>query len=219
MDASNVHRARDRMVKEQLIRRGITDRAVLDAMGSIPRERFVPPRLAEEAYADRPLPIGEGQTISQPYIVAAMIESLGPLGDARVLDVGAGSGYTTAILATLAKDVVAIERHRALADEARARLAALGVSNATFVVGDGTLGAEEHAPYDAILVSAAGPRIPDALVTQLARGGTLIVPVGDRESQELVRVRRDASGAIHEDTLGGVRFVPLVGAGAFPSDD
>jgi protein-L-isoaspartate(D-aspartate) O-methyltransferase len=219
MYAFDIQRARERIVQEQLVRRGIADRAVLDAMGSIPRERFVSPRLAEQAYADRPLPIGEGQTISQPYVVAAMIEALGSLEGARVLDVGAGSGYTTAILATIAKHVVAIERHAKLADEARRRLAEIGLSNVTFLVGDGTLGAVEHGPFDAILISAAAPRLPETLIRQLASGGRLIAPVGDRESQDLRRIRRGANGILHEDVLGGVRFVPLVGAEAFPTDD
>jgi protein-L-isoaspartate(D-aspartate) O-methyltransferase len=202
------------MVRHHLAARGVKDRRVLDAMGSIPREAFVPEKLAEFAYEDTPLPIEEGQTISQPYIVAAMAEALelGP-GD-RVLEIGAGSGYAAAVLGQLAREVWTVERHTPLAERAGERMRQLGYGNVHIVEGDGTLGWPEHAPYDAVVVAAGGPDIPPALLEQLAPGGRLVIPVGsDPRLQELVRVRKreDGSGTEREN-LGPVRFVPLVGA-------
>lgn len=211
MSAHELRRAR--MVSRQLEARGIRDPAVLAAMGAVPREAFVPPELADQAYEDGALPIGEGQTISQPYIVALMAEGLrlGP-GD-RVLEVGVGSGYAAAVMARIAEEVWGIERLPHLAERAAATLASIGCANVRVATGDGTLGWPEHAPYDAIAVAAAGPGYPPALLDQLAPGGRLVIPVdvGGGE-QDLMRVTRDAKGTLSTDKLCGVRFVPLVGA-------
>jgi protein-L-isoaspartate(D-aspartate) O-methyltransferase len=203
------------MVEAQLVARGIRSASVLAAFREVPRDAFVPAESRTDAYADTPLPISEGQTISQPYIVAAMIEALHLRESDRVLEVGTGSGYAAAILARLARTVVTIERHASLADEARTTLAALHVTNVIVVHGDGTLGVPEHAPYDAIVVAAAGPRVPDALVAQLAEGGRLVMPVGARTEQVLVRITRSAN-RMHRETLEAVRFVPLVGEQGWP---
>jgi protein-L-isoaspartate(D-aspartate) O-methyltransferase len=203
------------MVDTQLAARGIRDRRVLGAMRRVPRERFVPPAVNDHAYADRALPIGAGQTISQPYIVAAMTEALGLARGDRVLEVGTGSGYQAAILAELANEVITIERRADLADEARERLRALGYQNVTVIVGDGSLGYAERAPYDAVLVAAAAPRVPDALRAQLAHGGRLIIPVGPHGQQVLTLVRRNGDD-FHESARDGCIFVPLIGAGGFP---
>lgn len=200
------------MVERQLAARGITDPAVLEAMRTVPREAFVPPDFAAEAYADGPLPIGEGQTISQPYVVALMAEALELRGDERVLEIGAGSGYAAAVLGQVAAEVIAVERHRALADEASERLRALGYDNVEVVAGDGSKGWPEHAPYDAIVTAAGAPAVPDSLRGQLAVGGRLVIPVGrDRTLQELLRIRRLSETEYRQEELGGVRFVPLVG--------
>src|SRR6266705_288280 len=206
-------RARDRMVDIQIARRGIRDRYVLEALRRVPREAFVEPGFEEFAYDDVPLPIGEGQTISQPYIVALMIEAAEVKPGDRVLDVGTGSGYAAAVLAEIAGKVYTIERHRPLAESARRRLAALGYRNVEVREGDGTLGWPEAAPFDAIIVAAGGPEIPEALRKQLKVGGRLIIPIGalGRE-QRLVKVVRDSEHAYHEEDLGSVMFVPLVGA-------
>ncbi len=199
------------MVRHDLVPRGIADEAVLAAMGSVPREAYVPPGAVEQAYADGALPIGEGQTISQPYIVAAMAEAavLGP--DDRVLEVGTGSGYGAAVLARLAAHVWTIERLAGLAASAQRALAEQGVTNVTVLQGDGSLGWPDAAPYDAIVVTAAAPGPPTALLDQLADGGRLVIPVGpDAWDQELVRVRREGDELV-TDRLGPVRFVPLVG--------
>jgi len=209
-------RERAEMVDLHLARRGITDPRLLQAFRDVPREEYVPQRLAEFAYEDSPLPIAEGQTISQPYIVAAMVDALMLRGGERVLEVGTGSGYAAAILARMAREVITIERHASLADEARARLARLGVTNVTVLCGDGTLGAPEHAPFDAIVAAAGGPHVPDALVAQLAPGGRLVMPVGSTlEEQQLVRVTRE-DGELRTESLGEVRFVPLVGEQGWP---
>jgi protein-L-isoaspartate(D-aspartate) O-methyltransferase len=202
---------RDVMVREQLEARGITDARVLDAFASVPRHRFVTAPDLAAAYEDHPLPIGAGQTISQPYVVALMVEALGVQATDRVLEVGAGSGYAAAILSCLAAEVVAVERMPALAAAAATRLAELGYSNVRVVAGDGSTGVADAAPFDAICVSASAPRVPRALVTQLAPGGRMIVPVGSPDEQQLVRVRLVAPGRVRTQRLGAVRFVPLVG--------
>lgn len=197
-----------------LRRRGIAAEAVLDAMAQVPRERFVPDHLAELAYEDGALPIGDGQTISQPYIVALMTEAaeLGP--ESRVLEVGTGSGYSTAILSLLAGHVFSIERHDTLAIAACERLETGGyLDNVTLSVGDGTLGLPEKAPFDAIIIAAAGPRVPEALRAQLAMGGRLIMPVGSASGpQKLTCVTRDGEEKFRTEDLAPVSFVPLIGA-------
>ncbi len=199
------------MVENQLRRRDITDPAVLAAMARVPRDRFVPEESRAHAYDDRPLPIGEGQTISQPYVVALMIQLLEPGPADRALEIGTGSGYAAAVLACCVAEVHTVERLGLLARTAATNLAEAGVTNVAVHEGDGTLGWPEAAPYEAILVSAAGPRVPAALVDQLALGGRLVTPVGDPGHQELVRVRRDDDGQTRQEHLGGVSFVPLIG--------
>lgn len=190
---------------------GIRDERVLDAMRAVPRHAFVPEALQSRAYGDHALPISANQTISQPFIVARMTELLEINKDSRVLEIGAGSGYQTAVLAQVAGQVFAIERIGELAREAQARIRQLGIYNATVKCFDGTLGWAAHAPYDAILVAAGGPNIPEPLVAQLKVGGRLVVPVGDsRESQRLVRVIKNDRGTKQEDH-GGCAFVPLIG--------
>ena len=198
-------------IDEQLVARGITDARVLDAMRRVRRDAFVPLESHPDAYADRALPIGSGQTISQPYMVAVMTEALRLTGRERVLDVGTGSGYQAAVLSLLAREVITIERRPELADSARATLAALGYINVTVIAGDGTLGSPEHAPFDAIVVGAGAPRVPAALKAQLSPdGGRLIIPVGPPEHQILHVVTRD--GNAFSDTHGmGCVFVPLIG--------
>lgn len=197
-----------------LRRRGIASEAVLDAMAQVPRERFVPDHLAELAYEDGALPIGDGQTISQPYIVALMTEAAGLGPESRVLEVGTGSGYSTAILSLLAGHVFSIERHDTLATAARERLEKGGyLDNVTLSVGDGTLGLPEKAPFDAIIIAAAGPRVPEALRAQLAMGGRLIMPVGSASGpQKLTCVTRDGEENFRTEDLAPVSFVPLIGA-------
>src|SRR4051794_1685623 len=201
-----------RMVERQIAARGIRDERVLAAMREVPREAFVPENLREFAHDDTPLPISEGQTISQPYIVALMADAagIGPLD--RVLDVGTGPGHAAAGLSRLAERVYSIERHASLAEAARQRLEALGYTNVEVRVGDGSRGWPEAAPFDAILVAAGAPDVPDALKSQLAIGGRLVIPVGGQErSQRLLRLRRTAESEFEEDSLGDVAFVPLVG--------
>jgi protein-L-isoaspartate(D-aspartate) O-methyltransferase len=200
------------MVDRHIRARGVRDPRVLAAMAAVPREAFVPPELAEFAYDDRPLPIEAGQTISQPYIVAVMIEALGIGPDNTVLEIGTGSGYAAAVLAQIAKHVYTIERHAELAGLARDRLAQLGYANVDVLCGDGTLGWKEHAPFDAIVAAASGPDLPRALLDQLAIGGRLIMPVGSERAQELVRVTRVGDNEYRRDDLGAVIFVPLIGA-------
>jgi protein-L-isoaspartate(D-aspartate) O-methyltransferase len=207
---------RQQMVERQLRARGIRDSALLEAFRAVPRERFVPTALAAEAYGDHPLPIGSGQTISQPYIVALMIEAAGVRPGMRVLEVGAGSGYAAAIIGQMGARVVTVERDSDLAASARARLAALGASNVAVVEGDGSLGWPADSPFDAIIVAAGGPDVPPSLVEQLAAGGTLVMPVGEREgAQQLVRIRKTDAGMIEREVLCDVRFVPLIGAGGW----
>jgi protein-L-isoaspartate(D-aspartate) O-methyltransferase len=201
---------RFRMVERQIIARGITSPHVLAAMRQIPRHFFIPPPYDRSAYEDNPLPIGDGQTISQPYIVALMTEILNPGPSDRILELGTGSGYQTAILAALAKHVVTIERIPRVADLARSNLARIGTTNIELVVGDGTLGYPAGAPYNAILITAATPQIPPPLFEQLAEGGRLVAPVGNQDLQDLVRITR-IGNRIKESHYGGVRFVPLIG--------
>jgi protein-L-isoaspartate(D-aspartate) O-methyltransferase len=202
------------MVDRQLRRRGITDERVLAAFADVPREAFVGGAVEEFAYEDTALPIDEGQTISQPYIVALMVEALQIRPTDRVLEVGAGSGYAAAILGRLAGHVYAIERNERLANDARDRLRRLGYDNVEIRAGDGTLGWPDAAPFDAILVSAGGPDVPKALLDQLAPGGRLIIPVGGQREQRLVRITRTGDGFVTED-LGAVTFVPLIGEGGW----
>jgi protein-L-isoaspartate(D-aspartate) O-methyltransferase len=198
------------MIREQLERRNIQDARVLDAMVAVPRHRFVPSSLDEHAYADNALPIAENQTISQPYIVALTAAALQLQGNERVLEIGTGSGYAAAVLAQLAAQVFTIERYRSLAESAAQRLADLNYANVRIFIGDGTQGLPEHAPYDAIAVAAAGPHVPRSLLDQLALGGRLVIPIGSRDEQRLLRIVRTADGW-REESLGPVRFVPLVG--------
>jgi protein-L-isoaspartate(D-aspartate) O-methyltransferase len=210
---------RERMVERQIASRGIRDPLVLAAMRTVPREAFVAPGSEDLAYEDRPLPIGEGQTISQPYIVALMIEAAALRPGCRVLEVGAGSGYAAAVMSRIAGQVYAIERIESLAEAARERLQKLGYDNVEVRVGDGSRGWPEAAPFDAILVAAGSPQVPQALKAQLATGGRLIVPVGARAHYQTLRriTRRDADRYDEED-LGAVAFVPLIGAEGWRED-
>ncbi len=198
------------MIEKQVRRRGVTDPAVLAAMQAVPRHEFVAEEIRSNAYADAPLPIGGGQTISQPYIVAAMTAALHLRASDKVLEIGTGCGYQAAVLACLAKDVFTIERRPELASGACARLARLGYSNAHVHCGDGTLGLPEFAPFDAILVAAAAPAIPRPLLAQLAEGGRMILPLGGVEHQELQLIEKHGD-AFPTKMLEGCRFVPLVG--------
>ena len=193
-----------------LRRRGIGDQAVLRAMDEVPRERFVGPEFADTAYADRALPIACGQTISQPYVVAYMTEQLGVHPHHRVLEVGTGSGYQTAVLSMLAEKVYSIERISSLATRARKVLDSINCSNVVIKIGDGTLGWPDEAPFDAILTTAAAPDIPACYVEQLKIGGRLVIPVGDEYVQTLVKVIKTDKGVIRQD-MGGCRFVKLIG--------
>lgn len=204
--------ARARMVETQIARRGIANRRVLNAMRTVPREKFVDDGFEEFAYEDSPLPIGEGQTISQPFVVARMIDAAELEPGDRVLEVGSGSGYAAAVIAQIAVEVFTIERHAALGETARQRLKTLGLGNVELRIGDGTKGWPEKAPFDAIIVAAGGPAPPMALKEQLEIGGRLIIPVGEeRRSQRLIRITRLAAGSFEEEDLGGVMFVPLIG--------
>jgi protein-L-isoaspartate(D-aspartate) O-methyltransferase len=202
------------MVERQLRRRGVQDERVLSAMARVPRELFLPEDVRERAYDDAALPIGGGQTMSQPYIVAKMSELLSLDGDERVLDVGTGSGYHAAVLAELADEVVTIERVPELAEQARATLDEAGYGGVQLVVGDGTLGVPERAPFDGIAVAAAAPAVPAALYEQLALSGRLVVPVGTVRDQWLEVVQRGVDGPIRHRTMP-CRFVPLLGSAGF----
>lgn len=202
--------ARERMVQEQLMTRGIKDPRVLGAMAKVPRHLFLEGELWERAYNDHPLPIGAGQTISQPYIVALMAEALGLKGAEKVLEVGTGSGYLAAVLAELCAEVFSVEAVEDLAMKARIILPSLGYMNVSVLVGDGTLGWEQHAPYDAVVVSAAAPCIPRPLLEQLKIPGYVVLPMGEKALQSLVRIRKDREG-IREEYLGECRFVKLRG--------
>jgi protein-L-isoaspartate(D-aspartate) O-methyltransferase len=202
--------ARRRMVEEQLAGRDIRGATVLETMARLRRDRFVPRHLRAQAYTDHPLPIGLGQTISQPYIVALMTQTARPTARSRALEIGVGSGYQTAVLAEMCKETYGVEIHRRLADEARQRLAALGYANVTIQCGDGYRGWPEHAPFDLILVTAAPDRVPPPLVEQLAVGGRLVLPVG-RESQELLLIEKRLDGSLDRQWIAPVRFVPMTG--------
>jgi protein-L-isoaspartate(D-aspartate) O-methyltransferase len=204
-------RAREKMVQEQVVGRGVKDPRVAEAMRKVPREFFVESALASRAYDDGPLPIGDKQTISQPYMVGLMTEALELKGEEKVLEVGTGSGYQTSVLGLLAAQVFSIEKIRPLSARARAVLDELHYYNIALHVGDGTIGWSDHAPYDAIIVTAgAPPNIPKPLLDQLAPGGRLVIPLGDEESQVLKRIRRTESG-FQEENLGECRFVKLWG--------
>ena len=202
---------RSRMVDEQIAFRGVTDPRVLAVMGKVPRHEFMPEALRAQAYGDHAMPIGEGQTISQPYIVALMSELLELKGDERVLEIGTGSGYQAAVLAELCQKVFTIERVKTLADTARATLDRLGYKNVVMKVYDGTYGWKEMSPFDAIIVTAAAPDVPDTLVDQLKDGGRLVIPVGERYSQVLMKVIKSPSGVVTKTSISCV-FVPLIGA-------
>lgn len=210
---SDLKTSRDRMVKQQIAGRGVRDRHVLDAMRKVPREAFVSPDLSDVAYDDSPLPIGQGQTISQPYIVARMIEAARIRPGERVLEIGAGSGYAAAVMAEIADVVHTVERHDALGTTAREHLQAAGYDTVHVHIADGTLGWPNAAPYDAILVAAGAPSVPQTLKEQLSEGGRLIIPVGaDDFTQTLMRLTRTGPEDWQEERLTSVRFVPLIGA-------
>lgn len=212
----NTEARRLRMVSDQLRRRDITDPLVLAAFAHVPREAFVPDHLLEHAYDDAPLPIGNGQTISQPYVVAMTVQALRLTGRERVLEIGAGSGYAAAILGAMVREVDTVERIEELARTAAERLARLGFSNVHVHHADGTLGWPANAPYEAICVAAGAPRPPPPLLEQLAVGGRLVLPHGNNECQRLVRIVRQSATHFVEEDLGDVRFVPLVGAAGWP---
>lgn len=209
------HRVARHDMLRLLAERGITSSRVLAALAAVPRERFVPEGVQHLAYADRALPIACDQTISQPYIVALMTDALDLSGNEHVLEIGTGSGYQAAVLAELAASVVSVERHAELSRRAAEVLADCGFTNVTLVVGDGTLGWPEKAPYDRILVAAAAAQVPPALEAQLAEGGRLVIPIGSSEGQVL-QVCRKIGGKLHAQALSGCRFVPLVGAQTDP---
>ena len=216
--AQDMQARREAMVARQIEARGIRDPRILAAFHDVPREAFVPENLAEFAYDDGPLPIGEGQTISQPYIVAAMIEGAEIEPGDRVLEVGGGSGYAAAVISRIAGHVFAIERHKPLAAAAELRLARLGYNNVSVITGDGSVGLPDEAPFDAILVAARGPEVPEALKRQLKVGGRLVIPVGGEDVQSLCRVTRNGEESWDSDDLGPVRFVPLIGAHGLSED-
>jgi protein-L-isoaspartate(D-aspartate) O-methyltransferase len=208
-DAARFARQREKMVREQIEERGMRDARVLEALGAVPRHEFVPEGQRRHAYEDRPLPIGHAQTISQPYVVAVMTEVLRVGADDKVLEIGTGSGYQAAVLAKLAREVYSIEIVEPLAERARSDLKRLGYDNVHVRAGDGYQGWPEHAPFDAIIVTAAPDHVPQPLVDQLAVGGRLVIPVG-RFFQELILIEKDAEG-VRRQKLMGVRFVPMTG--------
>jgi len=210
---------RRRMVDKQLISSGITNKAVLQSMLTVPRHWFVPEHLQTFAYHDYPLPIGEGQTISQPYIVALMAEALEPTPTDRVLEIGTGSGYAAAVISRVVSQVYTIERHEALAREAQSRFQALKYDNIKVRIGDGTKGWPEEAPFDGIVIAAGAPVVPKSLGNQLKTGGRLVIPVGDRSHQELLRLTKRPGSGFTCENLGGVRFVPLIGEEGWDSHD
>ena len=198
------------MIETQIRKRGVSSPRVLEALASVPRHKFVPEKFREFAYADKPLPIGEGQTISQPYMVAAMTDALELAGSERVLEIGTGSGYQAAVLSLLAREVLSVENHTTLALAAQERLTALGYANVHVHNGDGSAGLPDAAPYDAILVTAGAPEIPQALASQLREGGRIVIPVGDTENQKLMQGMLEY-GKLKSRALFDCRFVPLVG--------
>ncbi len=203
--------SRERMVTQQLIPRGIYDEKVINAMKKAPRHLFVDEALYDQAYGDFPLPIGWGQTISQPYIVALMTQELELKGDEKVLEIGTGSGYQAAVLAEIVKKVYSVERISALIPRAKKILSEIGYNNVLIRVDDGTFGWEKESPFDAILVTAASPKIPEPLIKQLSdNGGRLLIPVGDKFSQNLIKIKK-TDGKIKKENKGGVRFVKLIG--------
>ena len=206
----NYEGARQKMLESQILARNVRNPRVLEAIRRVPRHLFVEEALRDRAYLDKALPIGEKQTISQPFMVAAMSEALELKGSERVLEIGTGSGYQTAVLSELCQSVFSVERIASFVPIARQRLESLGRYNVLFKVGDGTIGWSEHAPYDAILVTAAAPGLPRPLAEQLSIGGRLVVPIGPEHSQSLMRVTRDEQG-FHEEALGECRFVKLIG--------
>jgi len=208
---------RAKMVDTQLKSRGLDDERLLAAFGKVPRHLFIPEEFREEAYADHPLPIGAGQTISQPYIVALMVDCLGLRGHERVLEIGSGSGYQTAILAELALEIFSIERVPELLKAVQVRLSTLGFLNVHLAAGNGSLGWPEHAPFDAIIVSAAAPRIPLPLVTQLAEGGRMAIPIGTPQAQMLVQSEK-RRGILHQKDIASCVFVPLIGDYGWPGE-
>ncbi|WP_407312392.1 protein-L-isoaspartate(D-aspartate) O-methyltransferase [Desulfosporosinus sp. SB140] len=203
---------RELMVQTQLIGRDITDEVIINAMLTVPRHKFVSEDQQEYAYDDSPLKIEVGQTISQPYIVALMAQTLGLKASDKVLEIGTGSGYSAAILSRIAQNIYTIERHEVLAYLAKERFKELGYKNIDLHIGDGTLGWLEKAPFEAILVTAGGPMIPDSLIEQLAVNGRLVIPVGDKAEQKLMRVTKTETCELKEENLGLVRFVPLIGS-------
>jgi len=217
MEPEEFSQEREAMVEQQLRRRGIQDERVLAAMRTVPRHAFVRGQHWPDAYADHPVPIAEQQTTSQPYIIAAMLQAAEIKPGDRVLEIGAGSGYQTALLAELASHVFAIERYPTLVDAARQVLDRQGYHNIALVAGDGSLGLPQAAPYDAIIVSAASPRIPPVLTEQLASGGRMVIPVGDA-SQQVLKLVRKYDDHISETNLEGCRFVPLIGQAGFSSE-
>jgi protein-L-isoaspartate(D-aspartate) O-methyltransferase len=208
---------RDRMVEEQLIPRGISDPKVLEAFRKVARHAFAPAEFADSSYNDYPLPIGSGQTISQPYMVALMTECLRLTGAEKVLEIGTGSGYQTAILAEIAREVFSVERIQALSDRARRTIEDLGYVNCRIMVGDGTLGWEEYAPYDGIIVTAGAPRIPASLVKQLNNGGRLVIPIESGLGQTLT-VIENREGFLRTREICGCVFVPLIGKEGWPDN-
>jgi protein-L-isoaspartate(D-aspartate) O-methyltransferase len=211
---------REEMVQRQIAARGICNAALLQALREVPREAFVPNHLAAMAYEDSPLPIEAAQTISQPYIVALMIEAAGVASGGKVLEIGAGSGYAAAVMGRIANRVIAIERHGELADLAQARMERLGYRNVRIVHGDGSAGLPEEAPFDAILAAASGSHVPEALKAQLAVGGVLVMPVGEPGAvQSLLKVTRLGPEEYEQEDLGAVRFVPLIGEQGWTDTD
>jgi protein-L-isoaspartate(D-aspartate) O-methyltransferase len=202
--------AREKMVQEQIIARGVTDARVIDAMRRVPRHLFVDAGLMSRAYDDCALPIGKKQTLSQPYMVARMTEALALTGAEKVLEIGTGSGYQTAVLAELCFNVFSVEKIHALSQSARALFDRLKYHNIALHVGDGTIGWSDHAPYDAIIVTAGAPTLPKPLLEQMALGGRMVIPVGDAQNQILLRITRDGAG-YHQQELGDCRFVKLLG--------
>ena len=203
--------ARKRMVQEQVIGRGISNPRLIETLLKVPRHLFVQEAMAAQAYSDSSLPIGEKQTISQPYMVALMTDQLELTGSEHLLEIGTGSGYQTAVLASLARRVCTIERIRPLAMQARKVLDSLHLLNVNIKVGDGTLGWAEEAPFDAIIVTAGAPAVPETLAAQLAPGGRLVIPVGDAANQTLLRIRKEPDGSLTRESSVSCRFVPLIG--------